>query len=221
MRRRLLIAAVLAVVLPGGAFAAFALRGGDAPPPPGLSARPAGTPGATASPAADGAELQVVPGDSFVGYRVREEFASIGVVDAVGRTNQVTGTVRVDGDRLVAATLEAQLDTLRSDESRRDNALRTRGIETDTFPTAQFRLSGPVTLSSKTAHATGRLTLHGVTQPIRVSVRGQRLADGQIEVVGSAPIAFDRFGIEPPSIAGFVTVRDRGTLEFRLRLRPS
>lgn len=36
----------------------------------------------------------------------------------------------------------------------------------------------------------------------------------------SVPIAFEDFGIEPPSVAGFVTVRDTGRLEFRLRLRP-
>ena len=220
MRRRLLLAAVLAVLLLGGALAAFALRGGDAPAPPALSQRPSAT--ATAAGAQPGAGTwEVVPGESFVGYRVREQFATIGVVDAVGRTGEVTGTVRVTGDRLDEAELEARLDTLRSDESRRDNALRTRGIETDSFPTAGFRLAGPVELTAKAARAAGELTLHGVTQPIRVSVRGQRLGARAIEVVGSAPIAFDRFGIEPPSIAGFVTVRDTGTLEFRLRLRPA
>jgi hypothetical protein len=38
--------------------------------------------------------------------------------------------------------------------------------------------------------------------------------------VGSAPIEFARFGIEPPSVAGVVTVEDQGTLEFKLRLAP-
>jgi len=219
VRRRLAIAAVLAVLVLAGAFAAFALRGGDAPPPPGLSAQPTQT--AAPPRGEDAGGWEIVSGESFVGYRVREEFATIGVVDAVGRTSEVTGTVRVDGDQLADAELEARMDTLRSDETRRDNALRTRGIETDVFPTAEFRLTGPVRLSRRAASASGELTLHGVTQPIRVSVRGQRIGARAIEVVGSAPIVFDRFGIEPPSIAGFVTVRDTGTLEFRLRLRPA
>ena len=51
-------------------------------------------------------------------------------------------------------------------------------------------------------------------------MQSQRLGERAIELVGSAPIAFDRFAIEPPSIAGFVTVEDEGELEFRLRLRP-
>jgi hypothetical protein len=49
-------------------------------------------------------------------------------------------------------------------------------------------------------------------------VRGQRLSGGRLEVVGSAPIRFADFAIEPPSVAGVVTVRDRGRLEFRLVL---
>jgi polyisoprenoid-binding protein YceI len=219
MRRRILAVLAVLVLALGGAFAFFAVRGGDAPPPPALSAAPSAT--ATPTPAEPGAQPWRVAGaDSFVGYRVREEFATIGVVDAVGRTREVTGTAQVRDDRIESAELEADLTALRSDESRRDDALRTRGIETDRFPTATFRLSGPVALSSRPAEARGELTLHGETQPIRVSVRGQRLGAGAIELVGSAPIAFERFGIEPPSIAGFVTVRDEGTLEFRLGLLP-
>jgi hypothetical protein len=49
-------------------------------------------------------------------------------------------------------------------------------------------------------------------------VRGQRVAGGRLELVGSAPIRFAAFAIEPPSVAGLVSVRDHGTLEFRLVL---
>ena len=137
--RRLLIAAVACVVLGIGAgFAVFVLRGSDAPPPPSLSEAATATPGAAAAPAGR-ATWEVVPGDpTFVGYRVREEFASFGVRDAVGRTGDVTGTARVNGDTIEGAQLETDMTTLRSDESRRDNALRGRAIETARFPTATF-----------------------------------------------------------------------------------
>src|SRR5687767_9933176 len=124
-------AVALAVLAVAGTFAVFLLRGGDEPPPPRLSTATPGaaTPQATA-PAGEEA-WQVAGGEpTFVGYRVREEFASVGVVDAVGRTGEVTGSARVDGDRVLGAELEADMTTLRSDESRRDNALRERGIET-------------------------------------------------------------------------------------------
>ncbi len=215
MRRRLIAALLLAVLAVGGGFAYFALKGGDAPPPPALSARPSAT--ASATPGAGAQAWQVVQEDSFVGYRVREEFVTIGVTDAVGRTSDVSGTVRVDGDRLASAELEAGLASLQSDESRRDNALRTRGIETDRFPTATFELTGPFELSREPVRARGRLTLHGETRPIVARVSGQRAGDA-LELAGSAPIDFADFAIEPPSVAGFVTVRDTGRLEFKLRV---
>ena len=219
MARRLIILATVLVLLVGGAFAVFALRGSDAPPPPALSSE---APTATATATASGAgAYAVAPGEeTFVGYRVREEFASIGVADAVGRTGEVTGTAEVEDDRITSADLEADMTTLVSDESRRDDALRERGIETDRFPAAQFSLTEPVDLTRRNQTVRGELTLHGETQPIAVKVGAQRLGDA-IELAGSAPIAFADFGIEPPSVAGVVTVEDEGTLEFKLRLRPS
>ena len=130
--RRLALALVVAVaVLIGGGFAVFALRGSDAPPPPELSAPAAdATATATAAPAGR-ATWEVATGEpTFVGYRVREEFVTVGVVDAVGRTGEVSGTVEIDGDAVQSADLETDMTTLRSDESRRDHALRGRGIET-------------------------------------------------------------------------------------------
>ena len=219
LRRLLLAAVALAVLGVAGALAVFLLRGSDAPPPPRLSG--AGTPGAAtpqATAPAGEEPWKVVTGDpTFAGYRVREEFASFGVVDAVGRTGQVTGTARVDGDRVLGAELETDMTTLRSDESRRDAALRERGIETERHPTARFELTGPFELSAEPVGARGRLELHGETRAITARVSGQRIGGDMIELAGSAPIAFGDFAIEPPSVAGFVTVRDTGRLEFKLR----
>jgi polyisoprenoid-binding protein YceI len=65
-----------------------------------------------------------------VGYRVREKYVTFGVADAVGRTRSVTGTATVEKNRVTAADLTIDMTTLRSDESRRDAALRGRAIET-------------------------------------------------------------------------------------------
>jgi polyisoprenoid-binding protein YceI len=220
MARRLIIVAAVLVLVVGGAFAVFALRGSDAPPPPALSRQ---EPTATAAaPPTTATTWEIAAGaETFVGYRVREEFASIGVADAVGRTGEVSGTAAVDGDRITEAELETDMTTLVSDESRRDDALRERGIETARFPQSQFSLSEPVGLTRRNQTVRGELTLHGETQPIAVKVSAQRLGGDTIELAGSAPIAFADFGIEPPSVAGVVTVEDEGTLEFMLRLRPS
>jgi polyisoprenoid-binding protein YceI len=215
MRRRVRIAlfavAAAVVVAVAGGFAYFALSGDDAPPPPELSGAPA------TGGSGEGGAWRPVAG-SFVGYRVNEEYLGIGVRTAVGRTGGVTGTVSVAGDRIEAADLTADMRRLRSDQSRRDDTLGYRGIETDRYPTSRFVLGEPVALTERERRAQGTLTLHGRRAPIEVAVRGRRAAGGRIELVGSAPIAFARFAIEPPSVAGVVSVRDRGVLEFRLVL---
>ena len=207
------VAAVMLVVVGGYAF--FALTGEDAPPPPRLEGKPAAGAGA----AAGAGRWQPVPAaGTFVGYRVNEEYLGVGVRTAVGRTSAVTGTVTVDGRRVEAADLRADMTKVRSDQSRRDDTLRYRGIETDRYPTARFTLAAPFALSAAPRPTSGTLDLHGRRAPITVTVRGQRVAGGRLELVGSAPIRFTSFAIEPPSVAGLVSVRDHGVVEFRLVL---
>jgi polyisoprenoid-binding protein YceI len=205
------LAALVVVALVAG-FLALKLTGGNAPPPPTLEGKPA------TGGAASGQLSPVASAGTFVGYRVNEEYLGVGVRTAVGRTSAVTGTVTVDGERVRAADLRADMTKVRSDQSRRDDTLRYRGIETDRYKTARFTLGTPFALSAAPRHTTGTLVLHGRSAPISVTVRGQRLAGGRLELVGTAPIRFASFGIEPPSVAGLVSVRDHGTLEFRLVL---
>jgi polyisoprenoid-binding protein YceI len=211
--RLIVIGVVAAVVLALGAgYAVLALTGSDAPPPPTLQGAPAR--GGTAS----GRWSPVPSAGTFVGYRVDEEYLGVGVRTAVGRTSAVAGDVTVDGQRVRAAHLRADMTKVRSDQARRDDALTYRGIETDRYPRARFTLTTPFALSAAPQRATGTLVLHGRSAPIAVTVRGQRVAGGRLELVGSAPIRFAAFAIKPPSVAGIVTVRDHGLLEFRLVL---
>jgi polyisoprenoid-binding protein YceI len=218
-RGRIVLLAVVGVVvvLVAGGYAVLALTGDDAPPPPRLQGTPARE---GAAPAGSGRWHPVAPAGSFVGYRVDERYLGVGVRTAVGRTSAVTGSVTVDGDRVEGADLRADMTTVHSDQARRDDALRSRAIETDRYPSARFTLAGPVALGARPRQATGTLTLHGRRAAIAVAVRGQRLSGDRLELVGSAPIRFASFAIEPPSVAGLVTVSDHGLLEFRLVLAP-
>ena len=110
------------------------------------------------------------------------------------------------------------MQTLQSDQARRDQALGDRAIETNRYPGASFTLDRPFAFAGP--RTAGTLELHGARAPIVVSVRGQHTQRG-VELVGSAPIEFRDFRIEPPSVAGLVTVRDHGLLEFRLVLAPA
>lgn len=224
----------------------------DAPPPVSLadavasaSATPASTP-ATAAPAATptaaptaaptatagsggstegelAGSWRLAPGgDSFVGYRVQEELVGIGAKTAVGRTGAVTGSLEFDGSAITVVAVEADLTQLASDDSRRDGALRRRGIETGSFPTASFELTESIALDAPpqegvpiAATAVGELTLHGVTRSVEVALEGQ-LTGGLVVVVGSTEIEFADYDIVAPSAPIVLSIEERGVMEFQL-----
>ncbi len=157
---------------------------------------------------------------TVAGYRVQEVFAQgAREVTANGRTGDVTGSLTVAGGAVTEGAFTVDLTTLSSDEGRRDNAIRTRGLETDRFPDGTFTLTEPIELpelvdgETFTATATGALTLHGVTNPVTIELEG-RATGGTFTIQGSAPVAFADYEIEPPSVGGFVEVEDTGSFEF-------
>ncbi len=241
-RSRLLIAGVALVlavgvggyiaydqVLSGDSVAPLTLPSGE---PEATSADPtASTSTSAAASTASGTEGDLagtwtVGGDSQAGYRVREQLASLSAEsDAVGRTSDVTGSITLESDgsttTLVAGSLTVDTTTIASDEDRRDNRLRTEGLQTDTYPTATFTITEPVEIPTSAVEGTatdltlaGDLELHGVTK--RVSIPAQaRLVDGTIQVAGSITFALADFEIVAPNVGGFIiSIADEGALEF-------
>lgn len=168
----------------------------------------------------------VAPG-SAAGYRVREKLLRLPAPnDAVGRTEAVRGSfelTRAGRQYRVKSGLRVEIDvaTLRSDEPRRDEHMRTMAIETDLFPTAAFVSTADLLIPDAVVAAgmgrvsiDGELTLHGTTRAVTILVDVQRNGS-QIEAVGSMTFAWDLFEIPPPNLS-YVTVEDRPTLEFRL-----
>ncbi|MEA2973873.1 MAG: hypothetical protein QOG82_2331 [Actinomycetota bacterium] len=221
------------VLVPLAAIAAvYALFFTDDSPDKFALDPPAGSTQTTAGATGDTSVLDgtwTVASGSEAGYRVREKLAALPATsDAVGRTESVTGTVAVtrSGSQLVADSVDIEVDvsTLESNEDRRDNRIRTQGLESDQFPTATFVSTAPVTLpagteagQAVTADLTGDLTLHGVTKRVTIPLEVQ-LTGGQGQVVGSLKFPFSDFGMTPPSVGGFVTVESDATLEFKLLL---
>ena len=163
-------------------------------------------------------------GTSFVGYRIGEELANIGTTTAVGRTSDIEATLEFDGVMITSVTIVADLRTLTSDQSFRDGALRTRGIESDTYPFATFVLVQPIPIATlpageETLSVTvdGTLDLHGVTNPVSIDLQGQ-LVDGLVVVVGSTEIALADYDIEPPTGFRVLSIDDVGIMEFQIVL---
>ena len=155
---------------------------------------------------------------------MEEELAGVGATTAVGRTPDVTGGITIAGNEVTAGSFEVDMTTLKSDKDMRDNAIRSRGLETTAFPTATFELTQPVEVpegiesgDSVAFTATGDLTLHGVTKEVTLDFDAES-RDGTIAIVGSAPIVLADYDMEPPTSAIALSVSDHGTLEFQLFL---
>lgn len=159
---------------------------------------------------------------TWAGYRFDEELGGIGANTAVGRSPGVTGSMTVAGDEVTEVAVEVDMTTLESDEDRRDNAVRSRGLETDAFPTATFTLTEPLALPDGAesgervqAAATGELTIHGVTNPVTIDVEAE-LDGGSAVIVGEAPVSMADYDIEPPTNALVLSVDDAGSFEFQV-----
>jgi polyisoprenoid-binding protein YceI len=163
---------------------------------------------------------------TFVGFRVKEELSSIGSTEAVGRTGDVTGSITIDGTTLTSVSIEADLTTITTNESRRDDRVQ-QALETSQFPTATFRLAGPVDLGAAATQggpvsvaAPGDLTIHGVTNRVEMPIQAQ-LVNDTVVVVGSLDISFPDYGVEVPSAPVVVSAEDHGPLELQLLLKRS
>jgi len=228
-----IVLAVVVLAVGGLVTVYFTVFGDDAPDELTLSQQPPSAQGAAPNPGLDAAGVagawRVATG-SEAGYRVREKLATLPAQsDAVGRTSAVTGTLRVErqaggGFTATGARFEVDLTKLQSDEARRDNRIRTQGLESGRFPTATFVSTSPSSVPADAVDgrpvkvsAEGDLTLHGVTKRVTIPIDG-RLSNGRIELAGSHRFPMSDFAIQPPNVANFVTVESDATLEFRLVL---
>jgi polyisoprenoid-binding protein YceI len=221
--------AVVALVV-GGTWIYINVIREDAPPPLALDdLDDEETSSTTSTPSADDAEGQAADGiegtwitaaDSIAGYRVNEVLFGQSV-EAVGRTNDVDGTMTIDGTMVTTATFEIDMTTISSDESRRDGQFAGPIMSVDEFPTATFELTEPIDLGPDAAdgsdisvEATGELMLRGTTQTVSIPLQA-RLVDGRVEVVGSYEVVFADWAIPNPSRPGIDT-EDQGVLEVLL-----
>lgn len=160
---------------------------------------------------------------TFAGFRVEEELASIGSNTAVGRTPDVSGSITVENDTLIAATVTADLTGIVSDESRRDGAIQ-RSLNTASNPDATFILTEPVELGAGAAQgqsvevtASGELTVNGLTNPVEITLEAQ-LIDSMILVTGTSEIVFSDYGVTAPTAPVVLSVDDHGIIEVQLWL---
>lgn len=194
---------------------------GPAPAKLSLPKSTAAASGSSAATSVDG--VWHVGQGSVAGYRVQEVLIGQQAT-AVGRTSKVWGSLTISGTSVTAASFSVDMASVESDQSERNAQFDGRIMDVSAYPDASFVLSDPIALGSvPTAEvverypATGELTLHGVTRAAHFTVSAERSTSG-IDVLADIPVLFADWGIANPSIGGFVTTQDSGTLEVLLEL---
>lgn len=166
-------------------------------------------------------EWKVSPNtESIVGYRVKEVLFGQ-ATEGVGRTKEVEAALTIADNSVTTASFTVQMGTLMSDAAKRDGQFNGRIMDVDTYPTATFSLTQPLTLPANavsgeviTTEATGELTLRGVTKTVTFPVEAQ-VQGSTFTVVGNITIVFSEWSIPEPGLPG-ISVDPQGLLEFAL-----
>jgi polyisoprenoid-binding protein YceI len=226
-RPLVLVGAFLAVIilLVGGAALVWTLRSDDpdllteAPAiptatPASSDESPTQEPEATAE-ASTGVDLPegvrrfvVVPGDSSAKYVVEETLSGLPAT-AVGVTPDVTGEIYLTSEGLydgAESKFMVDLSTLKTDESRRDNFVRSNVLETNRYQFAEFVIesvdgfpAGYVEGEEASLTLSGTMTIKDVSLPITFSVLARQAGD-TLTATADTQFNMSDFGIDPPQV---------------------
>jgi polyisoprenoid-binding protein YceI len=161
---------------------------------------------------------------SSASYHAREQLVGKTLPsDAVGTSKSVTGALVLGADGSVVADqsqITVDLSKLQSDESRRDNFVKSDTLQTSRFPMATFvpnavqGLTMPLPTSGPaTFQLLGDLTVHGVTRPVTWQVTAN-FADSTVTGSATTAIKITDFGMTPPKAGPVLSIEDGLTLEL-------
>jgi len=160
---------------------------------------------------------------SEAGYRVSEVLVGQHAT-AVGRTSKIWGSVSIANDVVTSGTFGVDMASVVSDQSQRNAQFDGRIMDVARYPTATLTLTAPIALGTvppvgakATYRASGNLAMHGVSRAVRFTLTTERTTGG-IYALADIPIVFARWDIANPSVGGFVTTADSGTLEVLVDL---
>ena len=160
---------------------------------------------------------------SMAGYRVQEVLVGQNAT-AVGRTSKIWGSLTIAGSTVTKGTFTVDMASVVSDQSQRNARFDGPIMDVSQYPTATLTLAASIDLGTIPAedavahyNAVGTLDMHGVTKSVTFPVTAERTGSA-IDVLADIPITFSEWNISNPSIGGFVTTANTGTLEVLLHL---
>jgi polyisoprenoid-binding protein YceI len=174
--------------------------------------------------AADAVRLVLDSSASQASYHARDQLVGKSLPsDAVGTSKSVSGSVVLGADGSVLADqskIGVDLTKLQSNESRRDNFIKSDTLQTSRFPMATFvpnevqGLPMPLpTTGQVTFQLLGDLTVHGVTRPVTWQVTAT-FADSTVSGSATTAIKITDFGMTPPRAGPVLSIEDALTLEL-------
>jgi hypothetical protein len=142
----------------------------------------------------------------------------------VGRTSKIWGSVSIVNDEVTAGTFGVDMASVVSDQSQRNAQFDGRIMDVARYPTATLTLADPIALGTvspvgvtATYAVSGVLAMHGDSRTVHFTLTTERTADGMY-ALADLPIVFAQWNIANPSVGGFVTTADSGTLEVLVHL---
>ena len=144
--------------------------------------------------------------------------------DAVLTTKSMQGQIVLgpDGKPTNASKIQVDLRTLKSDQTMRDNYIRTTTLQSDQFPLAEFVITGvdgwngPLANGQQsTFKLLGTMTMHGVTKPVTFDTTAT-MNGGTLTGTAKTSFTFEDFGMTPSNKANIVTVNDLINLQMTI-----
>lgn len=178
------------------------------------------TPPADLATRVQGKTFAVVPAESTATYTIREQFANTSLPNnAVGSTSGLSGEITLDGR---PSTLSLDVTSFRSDQSRRDQAVKRIFADDPTVNLVVESFGGlPADYQDGTdveRQLTAQTTIKGVTRPLIWDVVA-RLEGNTFSVTGKTDFRFEDFQMDPPNVAGSITVDQAIHIEVLLITR--
>ncbi|HZO30799.1 MAG TPA: YceI family protein [Chloroflexota bacterium] len=217
-------ATVFAIVVAVAPFAVTAAK--SAPPAPDTLMK------ATVGLRSEATRVELVVGSSEARYHAQEVLVGRGANEAIGRTNNVSGTIQIEADGTIAAEqsrILVDMTSLQSDSNTRDNYIKRNTLQVGEFPNALFVVTSvpglPVPLpTSGTAEfeLVGDLTVHGVTRPATWQASAT-FADREVTGTATTTVLMTDFGMTPPKVGSVVSIEDsvKLALDVRATVAPS
>jgi len=162
--------------------------------------------------------------ESTARYLVREQLANLDFpIDAIGETNEINGSISLDKNGNVISEksiIIVNVQSLKSDNGRRDRYISRKSLETNTYPEAKIvvtkieNLTWPVPKNGTgEIIIIGDMTAHGVTNQISWNTT-VNFNDNNIKGLAKTNFKFDKFDMDIPRVAIVLSVDDNIRLEL-------